>query len=263
VQKIDNIDKALEIANSIEDNYHKAEALSSIAQKTDDKELMNKALEVASSIKYDWDKSKALSSIMEKTDDKELMDKALKIANAIRDDWDKFKALSSIVQKTDDKGLLAKALEIANLTKSNIKKAKIFKILHSKKLNTTYFPNNILYKQTLNHFFAIQDSIKITTIYNEDAVLRHFGVNLTDSVDTNEFENIISSLQQLKSDAEKAYEEEDEAVADKLLNGIEKETAEIKDRILADKDLLKEFLTSYNLKKIKFKKMNILDLNYD
>ncbi len=93
------IDKALEIASNIQDDYERAKALSAIVSHLDGQrkeELMEKSLEIASNIQDDYERAKALSAIVSHLDGQrkeELMEKALEIASMIQSDYERAKAL--------------------------------------------------------------------------------------------------------------------------------------------------------------------------
>ena len=72
----------------------------------------------------------------------------------------------------------------------------------------------------------------------------------------NELDNIISKLKQLKLNREKAEEDEDEKMYDLSMQ----RTEDIRSILLKDESLLDDFLSEYEIKKIKFKRQDLLEL---
>jgi sulfur transfer protein SufE len=110
VERIDDIDKALEVANSIDNDYYKEEALVGLIDKTDD---IDKALEIACSLTYEEIKVNALKLIMVKIHDNKTLTTIMKIAENMQDDRSKMLLLTALVSYIDDKERLKKILEMS------------------------------------------------------------------------------------------------------------------------------------------------------
>ena len=241
--KIKDIYKALEVAKLIRNDSGMLEyTLSEIAQNTNN---IDKALEI-SSIEFNNEGLDILKSIISKVTS---VDKSLKIINLITNDEEKSKVLASVALDIDD---IEKALEVANLINNDILKSEIFSNIFNKTTLVKYFPNNLIYKINQNLCLHPQSSISLISAYDKESVLKHLKVNIeSDILDT-----FVFRLEKLRVDREQAEVDENEELCDLLTA----EAQKIKDNIEKNEIILKFFLLKYTINKMKFNRMDLLDI---
>jgi hypothetical protein len=163
-----NIDKALDIANNINDNddYNnkKSKVLSAIVSKVSDTNI-DKALDMANDISDDAYKAKAINNISSKTNDSNILERTLKIIHNINTNNIKTKVLSAIALKTINTNIV-KALDITNHIPNNKKKSKVLRKIALKIIDTDIYKtigiaksiSNDDDKATVLHAVAFKDN---------------------------------------------------------------------------------------------------------
>jgi len=103
------MEKALDAASTIQDDYQRVEAISALISNFDGKikkELMEKALDAASTIQDDFQRVMAISALIPNFNGKikeELMEKVLDAASVIQNDSQKAHAISALISNFDGK----------------------------------------------------------------------------------------------------------------------------------------------------------------
>jgi len=120
ISKIYDIEKALEITTSdINNDFYLSKALISIISKVNNITLLEKILNLLNNIEDDEYKSDVLAYMASKTDNIVLQDKILNLLDDIEEDEFKSKALAFIVTKTENTTLLEKILNILSDIEEN------------------------------------------------------------------------------------------------------------------------------------------------
>jgi predicted nucleic acid-binding OB-fold protein len=112
-------DQALKVAEGIEEEWKRAEALGEIAVEMAKAGMFDQALKVAEGIEDEWRRAEALREIAKEMAKagmeeraKEVFDQALKVAEGIEDEWRRAEALREIAKEMAKAGMEERAKEV-------------------------------------------------------------------------------------------------------------------------------------------------------
>jgi len=151
--------------------------------------------------------------------------------------------------------MLVEALEIASSIQYSRKKLEILEFIKSKN-NTFDIVNNFLYKFNAALNFNLYESLEYVAFYNEDTILKYYGVLDKSDTQKNNLESILENLYNMKIQRNMAEESEDEELYEKLTN----DAIKFQYQIMEDESMLKEILQKLDVSRLAFNKKDILDI---
>jgi len=220
----------------------KEKMLTAMASHTDN---TSKAIDIADRIRHPRNRSKAFSAIAAKrTNVKE----GLSVVSYIDYDEDKIEALLLLLSKTTSPELIDEIFDItASFTNSQR-----YTILKEIAIKQSDDFTSLLFNQLFNRETNILETIDLITELSSDDILKYYGIK----VEENKLEPIMIKLEKLKNQRNQAEIDEEES----LYESLSLEAESIKTSMLSDETILNEYLNQYELKKMKFKSHDILEL---